>query len=123
MKKLIALLLCLTMCLACVAMMASCDILSGGEETTTPAPNDETTTKATFLGDEDHLYLPFAFAKSVGLAKDGDKTYNHYGVAYVDITAALESCGKTVTRDEDMLVLADKALTEDEMLVLYRALY
>ena len=84
---------------------------------------DETTTKATFLGDEDHLYLPFAFAKSVGLAKDGDKTYNHYGVAYVDITAALESCGKTVTRDEDMLVLADKALTEDEMLILYRALY
>ena len=84
---------------------------------------DETTTKATFFGDEDHLYLLFEFAKANGLAKDGDKTYNHYGVAYVDITSTLESCGKTVTRDEDMLVLADKALTEDELLILYRALY
>lgn len=84
---------------------------------------NESTTKATFFGDEEHLYLPLEFAKSVGLASDGDKTYNHYGVAYVDITAALESCGKTVTRDEDMLILADKALTADELLVLYRALY
>ena len=84
---------------------------------------DETTTKATFFGDDEHLYLPFEFAKSVNLAKEGDKTYNHYGVAYVDITAALESCGKTVTRSEDMLVLADKALTDDEMLILYRAMY
>ena len=84
---------------------------------------DESTTKAIFFGDEEHLYLPFEFAKSVGLAKDGDKTYNHYGVAYVDIAAALENCGKTVTRTEDMLVLADKALTEDQMTVLYRSLY
>lgn len=84
---------------------------------------DETTTKATFFGDDEHLYLPFEFAKSVNLAKDGDTTYNHYGVAYADVTAALESCGKTVTRSDDMLVLADKALTEDELLTLYRALY
>jgi hypothetical protein len=84
---------------------------------------DESTTKATFFGDDEHLYLPFEFAKSVNLAKDGDKTYNHYGVAYVDITPALESCGKTVTRTDDMLVLADKALTEDTLLTLYRALY
>ena len=76
-----------------------------------------------FFGDDDHLYLPLEFAKSVNLASDGDKTYNHYGVAYVDITAALEACGKTVTRADDMLVLADKALTEDELLILYRALY
>ena len=84
---------------------------------------DETTTKAVFFGDDEHLYLPFEFAKSVNLAKEGDKTYNHYGVAYVDVTAALEGCGKTVTRSDDMLVLADKALTEDELLILYRALY
>ena len=31
--------------------------------------------------------------------------------------------GKTVSRGEDVLVLADKALTDDEMLILYRALY
>lgn len=84
---------------------------------------DESTTKATFFGDDGHLYLPFEFAKSVNLASEGDKTYNHYGVAYVDVTAALERCGKTVTRSDDMLVLADKALTEDELLILYRALY
>ncbi len=84
---------------------------------------DETTTKATFFGDEEHLYLPFEFAKTIGLAMDGDKTYNHYGVAYVDIAAKLENCGKTVTRSEDILVLADKALAEDELLTLYRALY
>ena len=84
---------------------------------------DESTTKATFFGDTEHLYLPFAFAKSLGLAKEGDTTYNHYGVQYVDISAALESCGKTLTRIEDMLVLADTAQDEDTMLILYRALY
>ena len=84
---------------------------------------DESTTKATFFGDEEHLYLPLEFAKSVGLASDGDKTYNHYGVAYVDVTAALENCGRTVSRTEDMLVLADTALDENALLTLYRALY
>ena len=57
------------------------------------------------------------------MAADGDKTYNHYGVAYVDITGALETCGKTVSRGEDVLVLADRTLTDDEILILYRALY
>ena len=53
----------------------------------------------------------------------GGETYNHYGIEYVDIAAALESCGKTVTRSEDMLVLADWALDENTLLTLYHGIY
>ena len=84
---------------------------------------DKSSTKAIFLGDENHLYLPKAFATEVmGLAVSGE-TYNHYGVEYVDILPALESCGKTVIRSDDLLVLADKAVDEDTLLALYRGLY
>jgi hypothetical protein len=84
---------------------------------------DESSTKATFFGDENHLYVPKAFATEVmGLTVSGE-TYNHYGVEYVDITSALENCGKTVTRSDDMLVLADKAVDENTLLTLYRGLY
>jgi hypothetical protein len=41
----------------------------------------------------------------------------------VDITSALENCGKTVTRSDDLLVLADKAVDGDTLLTLYRGLY
>ena len=64
MKKLLALLLCLTLCLGGVAMLASCN-LGGGDtttapvtttepddETTTPEPDDETTTTAPDDGGE-----------------------------------------------------------------------
>ena len=84
---------------------------------------DESSTKAVFFGDKDHLYLPKAFATEVmGLTVSGE-TYNHYGVEYVDILPALESCGKTVTRSADLLVLADKAVDGDTLLTLYRGLY
>jgi len=84
---------------------------------------DESSTKATFFGDENHLYVPKAFATEVmGLTVSGE-TYNHYGVEYVDILPALESCGKTVTRSDDLLVLADKAVDGDTLLTLYRGLY
>lgn len=85
---------------------------------------DESSTKATFFGDNDHLYVPKAFATEVmGLAVDGETTYNHYGITYVDITAALETCGKTVTRTDDMLVIANGEVDEDTLRILYRALY
>ena len=85
---------------------------------------DETTTKATFLGDTEHLYLPLAFARdTLGLDVASAKTYNHYGVAYVDVAAALSTCGKTVNRADGLIVLADKAFTEEEMLTIYRAMY
>lgn len=84
---------------------------------------DESSTKATFFGDEDHLYVPKAFASDVmGLTVSGE-TYNHYGIEYVDVTAALENCGKTVIRTDDMLVLSDGLLEENTLLTLYRALY
>ena len=84
---------------------------------------DESSTKAVFFGDEDHLYVPKAFATEVmGLTVSGESC-NHYGIEYVDITAALESCGKTVTRSADMLVLADAPVDEAVLLTLYRALY
>ena len=84
---------------------------------------DESSTKATFFGDEEHLYVPKTFATEVmGLTVSGE-TYNHYGVEYVDILTALDSCGKTVTRSDDLLVLADKAVDENTLLTLYRGLY
>ena len=45
------------------------------------------------------------------------------GNSYVTDLTAGGYVGKTVSRGEDVLVLADKALTDDEMLILYRALY
>jgi hypothetical protein len=84
---------------------------------------DESSTKATFFGDENHLYVPKAFATEImRLTVSGD-TYNHYGVEYVDILPLLESCGKTVTRSDDLLVLADKAVDENTLLTLSRGLY
>jgi hypothetical protein len=41
----------------------------------------------------------------------------------VDILPLLESCGKTVIRTDDMLVLADKAVDENTLLTLSRGLY
>jgi hypothetical protein len=84
---------------------------------------DESSTKATFFGDENHLYVPKAFATEVMRLTVSGETYNHYGVEYVDITSALENCGKTVTRSDDLLVLADKAVDGDTLLTLYRGLY
>ena len=84
---------------------------------------DESSTKAVFLGDDEHLYLPFEVAKAIGLAKDGDMTYNHYGVKYVDISRALTEDSRIVTRSEDMIVIGATELSEDAMRLIYRALY
>ncbi len=85
---------------------------------------DETTTKATFFGDGEHLYLPLAFARdTLGLSVDSATTYNHYGVPYVDVKAALETSGKVISRSENLIVLGDRAFTEDELLTVYRAMY
>ncbi len=85
---------------------------------------DETTTRATFLGDEEHLYVPAAFARdTLGLDVSAETTYNHYGVSYVDISAALEKSGKSYARTENMLVIGEKSLTDDDLLTIYRAIY
>ncbi len=85
---------------------------------------DESTTKATFFGDAEHLYLPLAFVRdTLGLSVDGCETYNHYGVLYIDAKDILEGCGKTVSMSDNLVVLGDRALTADEMLTMYRAMY
>ena len=63
---------------------------------------DESSTKATFFGDENHLYVPKAFATEI---------------------MRLTVSGETVTRSDDLLVLADKAVDENTLLTLYRGLY
>ncbi len=85
---------------------------------------DASSTKATFFGDAEHLYLPLDFAaKTLGLSVDGLTTYNHYGVTYVDAKAAIEASGRTISSQNGLLVLADRPLTPDELTVLYRAMY
>lgn len=84
---------------------------------------DESSTKATFFGDEEHLYIPKAFAEGMlKLSVDGE-SYDHFGVEYVDIKAALENSGKTICTAEGILVIADQTISEEDMLLLYRALY
>ncbi len=84
---------------------------------------DAFTTRAVFLGDKTHLYLPLDFAEKIGLMVGKLPTYNHYGVSYVDAATALSAAGKTVTKQDGLIVLADRELTADEMLILYRSLY
>lgn len=85
---------------------------------------DTSNTKAVFMGDGEKLLLPKAFAKeTIGLDVSGEKIYNHYGIEYVDISAALEASGKTVTGTDNMLVIAKDRVSDDDMLTLYRALY
>ncbi len=38
-------------------------------------------------------------------------------------TAMLATCGKTVSRSDGVIVLADRAFTENELLTIYRAMY
>ncbi len=85
---------------------------------------DESSTKATFFGDDQGLYVPKQFAENVmNLNVSGEQVYNHYGIEYVNIANALASCGKTISRREGLLVLANKNVSEGDMLTLYRSLY
>ncbi len=84
---------------------------------------DETSTRAVFLGDNEHLYVPLNFAKDVMNLTISGETYNHFGIRYVDIADALMTSGKTVTCTEDMVVIANGTVTEEVLLTLYRALY
>ncbi len=85
---------------------------------------NETTTKAQFFGDENAYYLPREFAeKTLKLNLDGEQTCNHYGVEYVNVKNALEKSSYTVTAAEGLLVISDRAFSEDECLELYKSLY
>ena len=85
---------------------------------------DPSSTKAVFFGDDSHAYVPYKFALDVmKLPAENEKTYNHYGVKYVDILPLLGNSGKTVTMTEEMIVISDNAPDTDTLLSLYRALY
>ncbi len=85
---------------------------------------DASSTKATFFGDDQGTYVPKAFAQDVmQLNVSGEKVYNHYGIEYVNIAGILPTCGKTVSQREGLLVVADKSVSEADLLTLYRSLY
>lgn len=84
---------------------------------------DESSTKAVFFGDGEHLYVPKAFADGMPGLFAGGKTCDRSGIDYVDIAPVLADCGKVVTRTENLLVLSDAAVPEGTLLTLYRALY
>lgn len=85
---------------------------------------EPSSTKAVFFGDDSHAYVPYKFALDVmKLPAENEKTYNHYGVKYVDILPLLGNSGKTVTMTEEMIVISDNAPDADTLLSLYRALY
>lgn len=85
---------------------------------------DSASTKATFIGGEKGLYAPKEFAEDVIKLNVSDCTvFNHYGTEYVDISKAIANSKKTISRSEALLVISDKAVSEKDMLTLYRALY
>ncbi len=85
---------------------------------------DSSTTKAVFLGDGSHYYVPRAFAaEHLGLDVSGSAVFNHYGVEYVDVYPLLTASGKKATVYENIVVIAERELTENELLTLERALY
>ncbi|MCQ2429376.1 MAG: hypothetical protein MJ192_03490 [Clostridia bacterium] len=87
---------------------------------------DKTNTKAVFLGDGTHLYVPAAFASGViGLDVSATEVYDRYGVQYVDAASALAASGKvvSVSTDGSLVVIGSREVSEDEMLALYRSLH
>lgn len=120
-KRIISILLCLLMVTATVVSCAR----QGTDSTDTTAPEQSSEIQETETVDAAKEAL-----ERIGEADWGGKDFvilhsdvSKIEVQYVDISAALESCGKTLTRIEDMLVLADTVQDEDTMLILYRALY
>jgi hypothetical protein len=85
---------------------------------------DESSTKATFFGDINLFYVPKQFAKEImKLNVDQATVYNHYGIEYVEISDIIKTSGKVITQNDTMLILADKAISDEDMLTLYRSLY
>ncbi len=85
---------------------------------------DESNTYAVMMGEEDKIYLPKAFcADKLGLDVSSCEVLSHYGVEYVDAYAAINAMGKTVSQSENLIVIADNAVSENDMLTLYRSLY
>ncbi len=85
---------------------------------------DQSNTNAVMVGNENEVYLPLAFAKDIlGIDTASMKTLNHYGTPYVEVSSSLENLGKTISKGENIIVLADREMTENQLLTLYRSLY
>ncbi len=82
-------------------------------------------TKATLLASGKKFWLPADVLESIGVKTDGLTRIDHYGVEYVQADEAVKASGKVATMTaEGLLVIADKAVTDTELLdTLYRTLY
>ncbi len=85
---------------------------------------DENNTNAVMMGIGDAVYLPESFCKNtLGINTSSLRTLERCGVKFVNIKTSLDSLGKTVTFGENIIVLSDRKMTNNELLLLYRSLY
>ena len=86
----------------------------------------EDNTNGTLLVSNDVLYLPISFLESaLGISCQGQTTYNHYGIAYVQANDLILAAGKQITyTQEGLVIIADKVIEdEDTLRILYRSLH
>jgi hypothetical protein len=82
-------------------------------------------TKGVLLASGDRVWLPTSFLKDVfGISAEGETTYNHYGIEYVEATDLLADAGKLLTVTSDGLVVVSYYAVTDEAVLtaLYRSL-
>ncbi len=88
-----------------------------------PVMLDPENTYAVMTGCGDDIYIPKNAAESIGINTSELKIFDHYGTEYVEVGTAVYSLEKTVTRGTDIIVIADREMTNEELTVLYRSLY
>lgn len=107
---------------AVVLKAGSYNAYAGGKSVMLDASN----TNAVFFCDGDKLLLPLAFAeKVIGLNMADAQAFEHCGVTYADISAALRTSCKVISinSEGDLIVIGSRTVNDDEMLTLYRSLY
>ncbi|MBO5041647.1 MAG: hypothetical protein J6D87_01655 [Clostridia bacterium] len=78
----------------------------------------EDNTMAVTLCSNEAFWLPVAFVESTfGISCEGQTTYNHYGVTYVQADALIRAAGKTVTvMHEGTVIISDAPIEGEETL-------
>ncbi len=85
---------------------------------------DSENTYAVMMGCGDDIYIPKRFADDILKVNTSElDIFDHYGTEYVNIGTAIYDLNKTVTRGTDIIVIADRDITNEELTVLYRSLY
>ena len=85
----------------------------------------EDNTHGVLLASDERVWLPTSFLEDVfGISAEGETTYNHYGIEYVEATQLLKDAGKKLTVTSDGLaVIANYTVTDEATLTaLYRSL-